>query len=371
MKRLIVHHMCLWLSFLCSLDLAAGVNVGGDIVVSEFKADGTPYHSFTYPFQISVEDEKWIMQVQFGEDAYELSGSDGLKTCTVKCFSEAQFLKGFGLTNVANAKYPATVNGTSYPFTACSAGRVVWLAFASATFLAATNSPELPALWAQSLLDPVANAIKISKVELTDGALKLPSHIEFVLSPQKLIADPTHAPYLSRTILPSAVKRAMEPIKPLENKLVGLYRVLTTTNFEGQVLPLEFELNVLNPGDPSQKLQAYHGTARNITSTNLSTSLPDVSDLKRKCWVEDYRFSDRPRRIDMISYAMADGFWPEANDPMLVAIFQRQQQGIRPVNEGSRRLVLALFILFVAAITFPVALLIINRRRKAQEILNH
>jgi len=77
----------------------------------------------------------------------------------------------------------------------------------------------------------------------------------------------------------------------------------------------------------------------------------------------DFRFSDRSRRLDRITYAITNGIWPEADDPILQSLFRQAQARMLPVREGSATTVRFAFFLLVVA-TCPVIYYAVRQRRK-------
>jgi|APCry1669189101_1035198.scaffolds.fasta_scaffold20961_1 hypothetical protein len=361
MKRFTFWNACLWFSFLIVVTQSAGVTITGDIKVSTFSSDGeTLVDQGTYSFQVSGDGHKWSMRVEYGEQYHELNGSDGTNTWTVNCNSDAEFRKVFG-ARADRATYPATVALVPCPFAATSAGRVVWLALASSSLFATNSSPFIPALWGEPVSDPIPNAIETSRAEFIEGSPRLPSRLEFFFSSRKLLENPRFSPYMSTSIPESTIKSAMTKVKDVEGHRIGLYTVVATTNFEGETFPLSFQLDVF-ARDPAKKRQMYFGTVRNLAGTNSLEFLAER--FHRGLSVQDQRFRDQSREIDMIRYPMTNGFWLETNDPALVKLMQRQQAGIVPNSKGTTRAVRAAFAVFIAATLFPLAFLLRNRVRR-------
>lgn len=362
MKRLVFRNACLWLWPPLLVTQCIAVTITGEIRVSSFpKNPGSVVDQADYAFQVSTEGEKWSLRVDYGAEYYELSGGDGSKTWTVNCSSDAEFKKSFG-AGADRAMYPATVVLTPCSFAGTAAGRVVWLAFASSSLFASNSSPFLPALWGEPIIDPIANAIEISKAEFVEGSRGLPSRLEFVYSSRKLLENPRGSPYLSTTVPEATVRSAMERLKRrVEGHKFGLYSVLATTNLAGAAFPSNFQLDVLDP-DSGDKLQTYVGTVDSVAAAAPPVFLAE--SLRRGLSVQDRRFRDQSRAIDMIRYPMTKGVWLETNDAALLRLFQQQQAGIVPISRGTSRAVRLAFFVFVAATLFPLVLWLRNRARR-------
>ena len=308
-----------------------------------------------------MEGQRWSMRLEYGDGYYELNGSDGSKTWTVNCSSDAELKKVFG-ARVNSASYPATVALVPCPFAATSAGQVVWLAFASSSIFATNSSPFIPELWGAPLTDPIANAIETSRVEFIEGSPRLPSRLEFLFSSRKLLRNPRSSPYLSTSIPESTIKSQMAKVKAVEGHRIGLYTVSATTNFEGETLPLSFQLDVF-ARDPAKKRQMYLGTVRSIAGTNSLEFLAER--LPRGLSVQDLRFRDQSRGIDMIRYPMTSGFWLETSEPALLKLMQEQQAAIIPTSKGTTRAERVGFAMCVAASLSLLVFLLRNKVRRS------
>lgn len=293
----------------------------GDIRVT---SAGVPWE---IPFRISVGGDKWSARVDYGtNNNYELAGFDGSKS-------------GMALVDPKpDPRQPehnicaAEIYGSSYAAGADPAIRLAWLAFAPAPFFRSTNSSDFTAPWSMGLKDPGAHAIRVSRVEFIPGSPDLPATIDLAVSTRTVLRDVTNVPNLSPFISPQEVKKAMGPLRPYENRLWARYQVLSTTNFQGKLFPLTFELNLFDCSFPfgNRIIVKYQGTIRAITTAVPASFLPNVG------WTitaQDYRFVDRIRRIDRIWTTVSNGIWPEKDDPELQEQFRRRQSERQGINE--------------------------------------
>jgi thiol-disulfide isomerase/thioredoxin len=295
--------------------------VVGDIRVT---SAGAPLE---VPFRISVEGEKWSARVDYGtNNYYELAGFDGSKSGMALVSSKPD------PRQLEQNMCAAEIYGSSYAAGADPAIRLAWLAFAAAPFFRSTNSSDFTGPWSMGLKDPGAHAIRVSRVEFIPGSPDLPSTIDMVVSTRTVLREVTNVPNLSPSISPPEVKRAMRLMRPYENRLWARYQVLSTTNFQGKLFPLTFELSLFDCTFPfGKRISAqYQGTVRAITTAVPESFLPNVG------WTitaQDYRFVDRIRRIDRIWTRVSDGIWPEKDDPELLEQFRRLQTEHQGINE--------------------------------------
>jgi thiol-disulfide isomerase/thioredoxin len=295
--------------------------VAGDILIT---SDGAPPREL--PFRISVDGEKWSARVDYRTNNYQIAGFDGSKS-------------GMALVDPKpDPRQPghnmcaAEIYGSSYAAGADPAVRLAWLAFAAAPFFRSTNSSDFTAPWDMGLMNPGAHAIRISRVEFIPGSPDLPSTIDMVVSTQAVLRDVTNVPNLSPFVSPQQVNKAMSQLRPYENRLFARYQVLSTTNFQGKLFPLTFELSVFDYTFPfgNRIVAKYRGTVRAITAAIPKTFLPNVG------WTitaGDYRFVDRIRRIDRIWARVSDGIWPEKDDLELQERFRRLQTENQGIDE--------------------------------------
>jgi len=287
--------------------------VAGEILIT---SDSAPPRKL--PFRISVDGEKWSARVDYRTNNYQLAGFDGSKS-------------GMALVDPKpDPRQPghnmcaAEIYGSSYAAGADPAVRLAWLAFAAAPFLRSTNSGDFTAPWNMGLLNPEAHAIRISRVEFIPGSPDLPSIIDMIVSTQTVLRNVTNLANLSPLVSPQEVKKAMRQLRPYENRLFARYQVLSTTNFQGKLFPLKFELSVFDYTFPfgNRIVAKFLGTVREITAAIPERFLPNIG------WTitaEDYRFADRIRRIDRIWAQVSNGIWPEKDDPDLQQRFRRLQ----------------------------------------------
>jgi peroxiredoxin len=297
--------------------------VVGDILITSQSAP-----SRKLPFRISVDGEKWNARVDYGTNNYQLGGFDGSKS-------------GMALVDPnPDPRQPehtmcaAEIYGSSYAAGADPVIRLAWLAFAAAPFFRSTNSSDFTAPWNMGLMNPGAHAIRISRVDFIPGSPDLPSAIDMVISTQPVLRDVTNVANLSPFVSPQEVKKAMGELRPYENRLCARYQVLSTTNFQGKLFPLAFELSLFDYTFPfGNRIGAkYQGTVRAITTTVPETFLPNVG------WTimaQDYRFVDRIRRIDRIWTRISNGIWPEKDDPELQETFRRLQTEHQRIDQNT------------------------------------
>lgn len=351
---------CLWYLAGLSFDTwAAAVKVSGTVEIGEFYIKDSPkFHN--NPFELHIDGSRWAMKMHCGQNYYDLCGSDGKMTCTVHCFSDASYERNFG-TNSRIAKHPAVVHHYQYPFQAEFAARIVWLAYASSTVFAQTNSPDLPNPMGNALNDPVASAVTIVGTEFLPGGSKLPSKLDFVITPDKILEDRGRAPFLQATFPRSEIVKLMNAVRRYENRPVCQYRVISTTNAHGATLPREFTFALLDVEDPSLHRVTMHGTTLQVSTDESTAFLPDLSKLHRGVWVQDYRFSSAEHDVDKLRYGITNGAWLPANDATLVALFKQELAAGPPAKGSLNWKVRGLFLAFALVACVPLFVLFRNK----------
>ena len=295
--------------------------VTGDILIT---SEGAPPRSI--PFRISVDGEKWSARVDYRTNNYQLAGFDGSKSAMTLVDPKPD------PREPDHNMCAAEIYGSSYAAGADPALRLAWLAFAATPYFRSTNSSDFTALWDMGLTRPVAHAVRISRVGFIPGSPDLPSLVDIVISTQTVLRDVTNVAGLSPFASPQEIEKAMRPLRPYENQLCARYQVLSTTNFEGKVFPLTFELCLYDYKFPfGNRVDArFRGTVRAVSKAIPETFLPNVG------WTilaHDFRFVDRTRRIDRIMTPVSDGIWPEKDDPELQEKFRRLQAEREGIDE--------------------------------------
>jgi len=295
-----------------------GATVEGNILIKSYYKDGKVSQIFDFPFQVSIEGRQWLITSEFRPACIEASGSDGSETCSILTFSEKELKAVLGEETAKKAMPIATMINGAFPADAQHFIRVAWLAYGSSAFFSSVDSTNisLPSLWNDGMTDPVRQGIKLQNVKLGGGAAPLPAAIDFIVStaPLERAAD---LPYFTKAATPKSVKDAIKTLRALDGKLIAEYRAVAVTNFEGLVFPLEFELIVYTP-QLGVKQQGYFGKVRSVKSEKPVSFLPELTC---PVSVSDYRFSDRLRHIDEISYVNTNLNWLKTNDPMLQKMF--------------------------------------------------
>ena len=241
--------------------------VAGDILIT---SESVPPRKL--PFRISVDGEKWNARVEYRTNNYQLAGFDGSKSCMVVVDPKLD------PTQPEHNMCAAEIYGSSYAAGADTAIRLAWLAFAAAPFFRSTNSGDFTATWDMGLMRPEAHAIRISRVEFIPGSPDLPSLVDMVISTETVLRDVTNVPNLSPYISPKEVRKAMRQLWLYNNRLCARYQVLSTTNFQGKLFPLTFELSLFDYTFPfgNRIGVRYQGTVRTITTAVPKTFLPNV-----------------------------------------------------------------------------------------------
>jgi hypothetical protein len=257
----------------------------------------------------------------------------------------------------------------NFPIFCDPAVRLVWFALASSTYLS-INTNRMPSLWLTGFLDPACEAIEIRNLRLLDNQIKLPSSVDFIFSAQYLNSL-TNMHYLSKTISTLVLEKEFHEVKIYDNRVVGRYKAILTTNFNGNQLPSEFTLEVYKLLPSGQSVfQKYHGKLNSITPASVVCSMPK---LQYPIQIFDYRFSDVQTRIDNIYYTVSNEIWPSIDSDLLQTLFKNRKlhRALSGpiVSEAKIRLLPRLFLGF-AIISFPL-LVLLRWSKKRKQNNNH
>lgn len=340
-KILVVFTFCSFTAHSASFD------IDGEIKANDYSIN----YEIKVPFRILINSNKWQIQVEF-KHYKEFCWSDGVNISSFQLFPHEKGDNALSAGKVLNRTYPLFSDPTV---------RLVWLAFASSGYFA-INTNTMPALWMMGFLDPVCESYEIKNLELLDNQFKIPSKFDFVFS-TRYLNSLTNLHYLSKTVSTLKLEKASSELKAYDNSLDGHYEVTSTTNFDGLIMPLEFNLDIYNMkrGQSEQQLhQKYYVKVHAITSTVVELSMPD---LPYPIWVDDYRFSDTQTKIDSIGYAVSNEVWPSMDDKKLQALFKEKKMkqslslDLPILNESKTRLLPTILIGFTI-ISFPLLVLL-------------
>ena len=336
---------------LVSVSQSYGVTLNGAVDVKMMDGSGAITLSYNTPFRISVDGNRWIMSTSYLKEHVDVVGFDGTNLYDVLTYSEAAMQSVLANTKAGRIQrqQPAYISGSSYPFDAEPAACLVWLAYASGSYLS-NSVDDLPNLWNHGFMDPASHAQIVTNLHLIPDSSGLPSSMDFLISSKAKALLSTNVPFLSATISQDEIDKSIKMASYFENFLRAQYKVVSTTNFQGHAFPLRFELDVFNPkGAPMETLVG------GITKVSDKTPETFIPKLETEVTVRDYRFSDRARKMDMLKYSITNGVWLDRNDPVLLEKFEQQRANRPIINKSSAartRLVFLLIIISGAPIIF-------------------
>jgi hypothetical protein len=348
--------------------VGVGVTLSGNILVSQMLSDGKAItQSYTVNFQLSLRDLEWRLTTTESNDHTDVNAFDGTNLYDFYIFSD-QTIARLSRAGKINTKIdaPAYICDGSYPFYRSGpATQVIWFAFLSGPFLV-TRSNDLPSLWSKvGDMDLNGHLSKLSKLRFNTESREWPVEAEFVYSKQALLERRTNVAYLSSRITSDQIEAAARDIGDLDNHPVAQYEVVSTTNFEGKTLPLSFEFDVVaEKGPPPLKrwtIESFVGTVTNLSDETPEKIVPDAPD---GIWVTDFRFSDRQRRIDSISYAPHNGVWPTRDDAKIQEEFTNLRARTPIYTEGILRRGRFMFLIIILLAGLPLAFGLLKSRLK-------
>jgi hypothetical protein len=314
----------------------------------EGDARGTVSRVDQWLFLVCVSNHQWFMShgaTNKAADSVIEIGSDGRDCFQILYYYEKP------KRDEKRYQHPSTVTPGIYP-EAVWPDAFAWLAYASGDYFAALKESSLPAPWAIAVADP-SSLIYEFKGVFFDDSYRLPKALTWIVSEE-----------LVRKVQPGDPVRnyADFMLKGLSTfppgSTGGVFRVVAWTNFQGQSLPLEFELvryRVPGPG----VYERYYGAARRISIPTHRAGPPEI---KGAAGVSDYRWQDPELGIGVIGYAITNQAWPGRDDTNLQAIFElkRKHSSVKPPPQtGIRK---AITRVALVLLTIPLVWMLLSKR---------
>ena len=288
---------------------AAEFGVNGVIVCNLLRSDGQVFTNYSYDFTARTETNGWNIKVVFGKDHYLCAGSDGTNVYTV-----LEDPKGRKSTK---SSMPGKIVNGSYPLNDDWYITVPWLALCSSSYLNEHGTANLPAPWVNARIDPTASAF-VAEVRRTGGEA-LPASIIFTCK-KKSADDLKSLGWLNSQHLQG---NAFQILETFQEGFVGAeYAVKNSTNFDGIILPTEFELKCFLPDKSHSLYKVFHGTILQFFRPSRSTFLPEILG---PVSVADFRLRDASAGIDFVNYSLTNSDWITPNSSDVQAFFRKKQ----------------------------------------------
>jgi hypothetical protein len=322
---------------------ALGVTLSGNVSTKRMNITGDIWESYDTPFRVSLDGDRWLMSTSYKNEHIDVTGFDGTNMYDVLLYKKT--------TDAIDDDIElAYISGSCYPFDSEPATCFVWLALESGSFLSSSLN-DLPGIWTHPFMDPASHAQRISKLDFIPGSPGFPSDVEFVFSSRFLLGKSTNTAFLSSTISQDAIKKIVNDneIVKLENTPRAKYKVISTTNFEGKVFPLVFQLDVFGPREGSV-METFVGRVKTLDNETPATFIPKLDTTTS---VRDFRFSDRNHKIDMLSYFITNGVWLDKSDPVLLGKFKAMRY-LKPIVPETSLWWLRIMILIIIISGIPL-----------------
>jgi hypothetical protein len=305
----------------------------------------------TTVFTVSLEGNSWLLKSEYDTNWFWLVGGDGTNTYSVLVDPKAP-------TKAA----PATIFDGDFPRAAFDTVSIPWLSFCSSHFLNNSSSRDsIPSLWLQAQTLPMSHVCSTEITQFKEPPY-LPDEIKWVTSAKQITsASSNELLRIEGVSVEELDRKSVDyPSSVQIGKLLGNYQVLDTTNINGFVLPLKFELDAYGYFFPDAKKDAqrilnqlnntninknkivedtylvakYEGSVINIVVDTNHVALPKT-DLSLS--VTDYRMSSKSDGIDHVAY-VAKQWKPQIDSDLLKLLEDKKKNpphNLLPSNPAS------------------------------------
>jgi hypothetical protein len=376
----------LFLAFItqqCSL-FADYLSLKGTLVVKSSLPDGKSPPNVPdnhLKFDILLAESQWLLRVHYSSSKIisELYGFNG--DIYKATYSSPPKRADPNDEPYDPDTYPlvGTVSPGQYPTKQIPAIVVPWLAFCSSRYFQelAGKSMPMPSYCADY---EVEAHICDAEVQFLSNHLKLPSKILYTTTSERLKNAPRHPMLRNEIQSDSEMSRRFKDYESIYPPGINLgeYKVLSTTNINDVVIPIEFvyrknalnkESNILKnkkkhldvefEGSSTYTAITYHGAIEHVEHKSGQFDQPIFG---KNVGVTDFRLNDKGLNIDYAQYYISNKVWrTEIDEEMSVLLEER-----RVVARKKRRELLvkriAIMIAMVGVALTPV--LIYARRRK-------
>jgi hypothetical protein len=231
---------------------------------SAYNADGSPYKTLNYDFNVCVSNDQWFVKTVWPQSYSVEHGGDGKSVYGVIYDPSSSI--GVRPANITSGMYPLVMD----PY-----NRVLWLAFASSSYISSKTNDNMPSPWASPFKEPWAYAYGV-EVERSKIAPGLPIHLKFIAN-KKLISSAANNTNLDNPREADVVR--LSNIHP--GFVGGEYIAKETTNYDGLEIPLEFNMILSTVGFKSRFGSTSAGGMEIGLGNHVGSSL--------WCWLEQCR----------------------------------------------------------------------------------
>ena len=345
---------------MCCSRLAFGVDVlqlSGIITEQAYQINNAPPHRIVSAFDVIVCNGRWRITTTFGPDWYESYVYDGTNTYGMLHSPDSK-------NSVAGLPDSGSIWPEDYPVAAFCSTRVVWLALASGDFISQATNDFMPAPWLGGFTD-AARCYRYTAI-MNKSNQFFPLYVEFIGS--------TNWSAKNAGITGSGQRDMMKSSPVVEGFVGGEYHMLKETNFNGELIPLEFEVKRYRP-KTNDVLESFQGI---VTNVSRGDQKEDYSlAIARKTSVIDYRFVDSRRPGMSVRFNLEKtNIWPTNNDPYLLkqAEFEKghydKVMKKTSINQTSKKQFKILRYIILIGMLFPVLIVLKHLRIKTKQIDN-
>ncbi|HEV2391382.1 MAG TPA: hypothetical protein VG146_03365 [Verrucomicrobiae bacterium] len=257
----------------------------------------------------------WQIRGYFANSNFTVSGCDGTNIYTILYDMEKA-------EAWSQRPRPSWITPGLYPLDVSWQTAIPWLAFASTPYLDQRTNDTLPGCWGLPRNEADMWTCG-SEVKRSIEPPFLPLEVNYIVDPGCQKRAVTNNNLLS-AVPNKAIETAIFQYPP--GFAYGEYKVKRTTNWNGLVLPSEFEVRRYYPRYTPRAVYLgpalvvlFEGKTRTVTRASEEEVVPK-SD--RPISIADFRFSKRDVGVDFIGYVSTDGSWPSQSDKRLADLFR-------------------------------------------------
>lgn len=325
--------------------------------------------SWTNNFRVAVKSNQWMIKYEFSPTYYGLGACDGSFTYELfyqaadQVFPEARKLGATGGCS-ASIDYAGIYPSNSLPII-----KMLWLAFGSSSYFAGGTNHSMPPPWIPNgIVGTVAEAYERSytfDLIQFDDSLRLPKHIDFVLSSNTFKALLEKIP-----IKPIARQAELQRLAGYTEYVV--YDTGATTNYSGIIIPMEFsfERSFRSTRTNSalirktESITAAVSRISHLSQSNVNILLPHNIPIS----MFDPRFRDaKYPDLSLIYDFVTNAYWPPLSGAdvtnRLKAARERADKDRKVLNPGGDYSGFFTFVL-VAILFLPLVVLYFRRQKK-------
>ncbi len=313
--------------------------IKGELEATYYSWTGKLGSTQTTSFSINIEENRWLLKTEYAPNWFSLTGGDGTNTYHVLVDPNATKLPA-----------PASIFYGDFPQDQFDRVSIPWLVFCSSHFLNhLAQTDAIPSLWSQAQTDPMSHICSTEIVPFTERPY-LPKEIKWITSLRQIaLASSNRFLRIEGATAKELDKKSIDFKSDVQaGETLGSYHVINTTNIDGLIIPLEFELNAYGYFSPKQRdyaqrildsvsktnnllkyrqvgttylVAVYKGTVAEVSSDSNHVALPEPMVAMS---ITDYRLSSRSNGIDFVSYKSKD--WKPQVDAELLNLLDAKKK---------------------------------------------